>query len=207
MPKIDYVVRETTSNLARNFTLTLASIMTVVVSLSLVGASLMLRQGVRERHQALAGRHRVRGLHERRRHPGADRRGRQGPRRQPRGREHRPTSTSRQSYEEFKKLFADSAGDGRQRRRPRSCRRRSGSCPVDKDAEVVEALGEQYSEQAGGARGRLRRRPPSGRCSELSAALHRRHLRHRRRSCSAPPSCWSSTPSAWPCSPAGARSR
>jgi cell division transport system permease protein len=46
MPKIDYVVRETTSNLARNFTITLASVMTVVVSLSLVGASLMLRQGV-----------------------------------------------------------------------------------------------------------------------------------------------------------------
>src|SRR3954447_4846032 len=46
MPKIDYVVRETTSNLARNFTITLASIMTVVVSLFLVGASLMLRQGI-----------------------------------------------------------------------------------------------------------------------------------------------------------------
>ena len=50
MPKIDYVVRETTSNLARNFTITLASVMTVVVSLSLVGASLMLRQAKAELH-------------------------------------------------------------------------------------------------------------------------------------------------------------
>ena len=30
MPKIDYVVRETATNLARNFTITLASVMTVV---------------------------------------------------------------------------------------------------------------------------------------------------------------------------------
>ena len=46
MPKVDYAIRETASNLSRNFTITLASIMTVVVSLALVGASLMLRQGV-----------------------------------------------------------------------------------------------------------------------------------------------------------------
>src|SRR4051794_37819193 len=46
MPKIDYVVRETSSNLARNFTITLASIMTVVVALALGGAPLMLRRGV-----------------------------------------------------------------------------------------------------------------------------------------------------------------
>ena len=46
MPKVDYAIRETASNLTRNFTITLASVMTVVVSLALVGASLMLRQGV-----------------------------------------------------------------------------------------------------------------------------------------------------------------
>lgn len=44
--KIDYLVRETTSNFRRNITITLASVMTVAVSLALVGASLMLRQGV-----------------------------------------------------------------------------------------------------------------------------------------------------------------
>src|SRR3954452_12116952 len=44
--KIDYVARETGSNLIRNFTITLASVMTVAVSLALVGASLMAQQGV-----------------------------------------------------------------------------------------------------------------------------------------------------------------
>lgn len=44
--KIDYLVRETTSNFRRNITITLASVMTVAVSLALVGASLMLQSGV-----------------------------------------------------------------------------------------------------------------------------------------------------------------
>jgi cell division transport system permease protein len=44
--KVDYVLRETGTNLRRNFTLTLASIVTVAVSLALVGASLLVRQGV-----------------------------------------------------------------------------------------------------------------------------------------------------------------
>lgn len=44
--KLDYVVRETGSNLGRNITITLATILTVAVSLALVGASLMLRDGV-----------------------------------------------------------------------------------------------------------------------------------------------------------------
>src|SRR3954470_12598464 len=44
--KLDYVARETGNNLVRNFTITLASIMTVAVSLALVGASLMAQQGV-----------------------------------------------------------------------------------------------------------------------------------------------------------------
>jgi cell division transport system permease protein len=45
--KLDYVVRETGSNLARNFTITLASFLTVAVSLFLVGFSMMVSQGVR----------------------------------------------------------------------------------------------------------------------------------------------------------------
>jgi len=44
--KVDYVARETAANLRRNLLLTTASIMTVAVSLSLVGAALLLRQGV-----------------------------------------------------------------------------------------------------------------------------------------------------------------
>ncbi|MCU0270855.1 MAG: ABC transporter permease [Acidimicrobiales bacterium] len=46
--RLDYVARETGSNLFRNITITLASVMTVAVSLALVGASLMLRSGVED---------------------------------------------------------------------------------------------------------------------------------------------------------------
>jgi cell division transport system permease protein len=42
---IDYVVRETASNLWRNRLMTIAAILTVAVSLTLVGAALLLRQG------------------------------------------------------------------------------------------------------------------------------------------------------------------
>ena len=44
--KLDYVVRETGRNLRRNVTLTLASVVTVAVSLALLGVALLLRQGV-----------------------------------------------------------------------------------------------------------------------------------------------------------------
>jgi len=43
---VDYVARETVSNLWRNRLMTIAAMLTVAVSLSLVGASLLLRQGV-----------------------------------------------------------------------------------------------------------------------------------------------------------------
>jgi cell division transport system permease protein len=42
----DYVVRETVSNLRRNFLMTCAAVLTVAVSLSLVGGALLLKQGV-----------------------------------------------------------------------------------------------------------------------------------------------------------------
>src|SRR5271163_3644561 len=42
---IDYVARETGSNLWRNRLMTVAAILTVAVSLTLVGAALLLRQG------------------------------------------------------------------------------------------------------------------------------------------------------------------
>lgn len=41
----NYVVRETTANLTRNITLTVASILTVFVSLSIVGTTVLIRQG------------------------------------------------------------------------------------------------------------------------------------------------------------------
>ena len=42
---LDYVIRETASNLWRNRLMTIAAVLTVAVSLSLVGAALLLRQG------------------------------------------------------------------------------------------------------------------------------------------------------------------
>jgi cell division transport system permease protein len=42
---VDYVLRETASNLWRNRLMTIAAVLTVAVSLSLVGAALLLRQG------------------------------------------------------------------------------------------------------------------------------------------------------------------
>jgi cell division transport system permease protein len=44
--KLDYVVRETTTNLRRNVTLTFAAIVTVGVSLALFGSALLLQHGV-----------------------------------------------------------------------------------------------------------------------------------------------------------------
>ncbi|HEX9970137.1 MAG TPA: permease-like cell division protein FtsX, partial [Acidimicrobiales bacterium] len=43
---VDYVVRETFGNLRRNMLMTFAAILTVAVSLSLVGGALLLQQGV-----------------------------------------------------------------------------------------------------------------------------------------------------------------
>src|SRR6202034_635036 len=43
---VDYVARETAANLWRNRLMTIAAVLTVGVSVSLVGASLLLRQGV-----------------------------------------------------------------------------------------------------------------------------------------------------------------
>jgi len=53
--KVDYVVRETTSNLGRNLSITIASVLTVFVSLVLVGSSLMLRTAVENATQRWQG--------------------------------------------------------------------------------------------------------------------------------------------------------
>src|SRR5579872_6081897 len=42
---IDYVARETASNLWRNRLMTIAAVLTVAVSLALVGSALLLKQG------------------------------------------------------------------------------------------------------------------------------------------------------------------
>lgn len=53
--KLDYVVRETATNLVRNITLTLATILTVVVSLTLFGSALLLNQGVDNANERFRG--------------------------------------------------------------------------------------------------------------------------------------------------------
>jgi len=42
----DYVIRETATNLKRNLTLTFATVVTIAIALTLVGASLLMKQGV-----------------------------------------------------------------------------------------------------------------------------------------------------------------
>jgi cell division transport system permease protein len=44
--KIDYVIRETGSNIRRNITLTIATVVTVAIALALFGIALLVRQGV-----------------------------------------------------------------------------------------------------------------------------------------------------------------
>ncbi len=53
--KADYVARETASNLGRNITITIASVLTITVSLALVGFSLMLRSAVENATQRWQG--------------------------------------------------------------------------------------------------------------------------------------------------------
>jgi cell division transport system permease protein len=53
--KLDYVARETATNLTRNITLTVASILTVVVSLTLFGSAVLLNQGVNNANDRFKG--------------------------------------------------------------------------------------------------------------------------------------------------------
>lgn len=53
--KVDYVAREVGSNLRRNITLTLASVITVFVSLALVGVAFLTRTGVQNATQRWQG--------------------------------------------------------------------------------------------------------------------------------------------------------
>ena len=147
MPKIDYVVRETTSNLARNLTITLASIMTVVVSLSLVGASLMLRQGVQNATRRWQGGiefvvfMKADATQEQIDSVGNDL-------------DNNPEVQSKtyfdqqQSYDEFKTMFADQkelVDTVTADILPSSFR----VVPVDKSSETVQTLGDQYSDKPG----------------------------------------------------------
>lgn len=145
--KFDYVVRETGSNLGRNITITLASILTVFVSVFLVGASLMLRTGVENATARWQGGIEfVVFLNPDATQEQIDAVGRDL--------DDSPDVRSVEfvdkegAYEEFKTLFSDSpemVDSVRPEDLPASYRVE----PVDKDVGAVEALGSQFEASAG----------------------------------------------------------
>ena len=102
---VDYVVRETAANLTRNITLTVASVLTVFVSLAIVGHHRAGAPGRAEPHRPVRGRRRVHRLHGARHHrrPRSTRCGKSLDDNPERRRRHlrrprrRPTRTSRSS--------------------------------------------------------------------------------------------------------------
>jgi cell division transport system permease protein len=145
--QVDYVARETASNLVRNVTISIATVLTVTVSLFLVGFSMMVSQGVRNATQRWQG-----------------------------GVEFvvflNPMATEDQissvgtdledspdveqvtyvdkagAYEEFKRLFADSP-EMQEAVEPEILPPSYRVVPVNKDADTVTALSEQYEEKPG----------------------------------------------------------
>ena len=145
--KVDYVVRETITNLQRNVTLTVAAIVTIGVSLALFGSSVLLTRALENATERWRG-----------------------------GIEFivymQPTVTPEQSdalrtalegnpdirrvdyvdkdetYEEFKRLFKDSP-QLYEAVEPEILPPSYRVVPRIKDADVVGALGEQYSDKAG----------------------------------------------------------
>jgi cell division transport system permease protein len=145
--KIDYVARETASNLFRNVTLTLASVLTVVVSLTLFGSALLLQQGVENANDRFKGGIEFIVYL------------------QPKVTEEQKASVERdlddnpdvreatfvdqdETYEEFRRLFADSpqlVETVEPSILPPSFR----VAPRIQDPEVVQALGETFSSKPG----------------------------------------------------------
>jgi cell division transport system permease protein len=145
--KVDYAVRETGSNLARNLTITIASILTVAVSLALVGFSLMLRAAVSNATERWQG-----GIefvvflqpeatdeqiqvigNELDESPDVE----------------RVTFVDKEAaYEEFKRLFADSP-EMVDTVSPEILPPQYRVVPAVKDAEVVETLGRGFQERPG----------------------------------------------------------
>ena len=145
--KVDYVVRETTSNLGRNISITLASVLTVAVSLALVGGSLMLRTGIENATARWQGGIAfVVYLNTTATPEQIDSVGQ--------ALQESPEVASvkffdqQASYEEFKRLFADSpemVDSVRPEDLPPSYRVE----PVNKDADSVESLANSFRDRAG----------------------------------------------------------
>jgi len=145
--KVDYVARETASNLVRNVTISIATILTVTVSLFLVGFSMMVSQGVRNATQRWQG-----GVEfvvflqptateDQIASVGADLEGSPDV-------EQVTFINKDAAYDEFKRLFADSPemiDSVEPDILPPSYR----VVPVNKDADTVTALSEQYETKPG----------------------------------------------------------
>jgi cell division transport system permease protein len=146
--RIDYLARETSSNLVRNFSITLASVITVFVSLTLVGTSLMAQQGVERATQRWQGGIEFIVFM----HPTATQDQIDGLRRdlESNPQIQKPVAfvNQQQAYEEFKELFKDSpemVDAVKPEVLPTSFRVE----PVDKNAEVISALTDAYKDKAG----------------------------------------------------------
>lgn len=145
--RADYFVRETASNLGRNITITIASVMTVAVSLALVGSSLMLRTGVESATRRWQGGIEfVIFMNDSVTQPQIDA--------LQRDLDESPEVASirfvdrRESYEEFKVLFADSPeliDSVGPETFPPSFRVE----PVNKQVEAVESLGQEFGSRSG----------------------------------------------------------
>ena len=145
--KVDYVVRETTSNLGRNISITLASVLTVAVSLALVGGSLMLRTGIENATARWQGG--IEFVVYLRTDATTEQIDSVG-----QALEESPEVANvkffdqQASYEEFKRLFADSpemVDSVRPEDLPPSYRVE----PVNKDADSVESLANSFRDAAG----------------------------------------------------------
>jgi cell division transport system permease protein len=145
--RIDYLARETSSNLVRNISITLASIVTVFVSLTLVGTSLMAQQGVDRATQRWQGGIEFIVFM----HPTATNDQIEGLKNDL---ENNPQVAKvsyvdqQQAYEEFKELFRDSpemVASVEPEVLPTSFRLE----PVDKNADIISALSESYKDKAG----------------------------------------------------------
>ena len=145
--KAEYYVRETASNLGRNITITLASVMTVAVSLALVGASLMLRSGVENATRRWQGGIEFVIFMQRDPSPEQLQSLREDLEQSPEVASVRFVD-KKEAYEEFKVLFADSpelVDSVDPDTLPPSFRVE----PVNKEVDAVEALGKTYGAKSG----------------------------------------------------------
>ena len=145
--RIDYLARETSSNLVRNFSITLASIVTVFVSLTLVGTSLMAQQGVDKATQRWQGGIEFIIFMQ----PVATQAQIDGLQTDLDNNPQIETATfvnQQQAYEEFKELFADSP-EMVESVKPEVLPTSFRVEPIDKSADTISALSEVYKKRAG----------------------------------------------------------